>query len=267
MLFYPEAKKNTEKTKKEKNSLPGIHANGDRSFSPMKDRKLRDKRAAFCTFQKGSLTVEAAFALPLFFLCVTACIYWLFLFSACAEKTTDLMEEVETLGMAVAGTDLQESNVIERQEKVSVLSSWLPFRVPAAETVCYARVHAWTGRSDEDAADYDTGSTNDPLVYVTEYQSVYHTSSLCTHLHLSIRQVAAGSLGSLRNSSGGRYHACEKCVGSGSSGSTVYITDQGDKYHNSLDCSGLTRSVQLVALSKVSDLHQCSRCAALEKAA
>lgn len=72
--------------------------------------------------------------------------------------------------------------------------------------------------------------------------------------------AASSELNSLRNESGGKYHACEKCVHGSSKGSNVYITDQGDRYHNSLTCSGLKRTVYTARISEVPGKRACSKC-------
>ena len=98
------------------------------------------------------------------------------------------------------------------------------------------------------------------LVYVTDTGVVYHKNPHCTHLDLSIHAAASSELNSLRNESGGKYHACEKCVHGSSMGGSVYITDQGDRYHNSLTCSGLKRTVYTARISEVPGKRACSKC-------
>ncbi|MBD8948918.1 MAG: pilus assembly protein, partial [Blautia obeum] len=63
-------------------------------------------------------------------------------------------------------------------------------------------------------------------------------------------------VGQLRNKSGEKYHACERCR-AGSAGS-VYITGEGNRYHGSLSCSGLKRTVEEV-LQKDCGLRPCSK--------
>lgn len=117
------------------------------------------------------------------------------------------------------------------------------------------RIKAWTGY---EAGGF--GEEDDQIVYVTDTGVVYHKNPHCTHLDLSIHAAASSELNSLRNENGGKYHACEKCVHGSSMGGSVYITDQGDRYHNSLTCSGLKRTVYTARISEVPGKRACSKC-------
>lgn len=110
------------------------------------------------------------------------------------------------------------------------------------------------GTSEDDEDDID--------VYVTDTGSVYHCSASCTHINLSIQATKFGNVSSLRNQYGGKYKACEKCVKNKtlSTKSKVYITTDGDRFHNSSGCSGLTRRVKKVKLSTLMGYGPCSRC-------
>lgn len=103
----------------------------------------------------------------------------------------------------------------------------------------------------------------DVWVYVTETGSVYHRAGNCSHLELSIRSVEREQLAYLRNENGGKYYACSRCANRTNSWGKVYITNQGDCYHNDLSCSEIKRTVYMVRLSEVGAREGCKRCAAL----
>lgn len=59
-----------------------------------------------------------------------------------------------------------------------------------------------------------------------------------------------------RNCYGQAYSRCSICVNKkGTLGSEVFITEDGNKYHNSLMCSGLLRNIITVEKSKVKICH------------
>lgn len=119
-------------------------------------------------------------------------------------------------------------------------------------------VRAWTGRDPKEKDAGDADDAENSYVYVTATGTVYHTSEDCTHLKLSIRQVKLGDVSSLRSEDGSKYHACSCYKESPSA--LVYITNEGVRYHSSLECNGLKRTVQKVELSELPDLKQCLRC-------
>ena len=95
-------------------------------------------------------------------------------------------------------------------------------------------------------------------MYVTATGSVYHEDTECTHLKLSIRPVEKTSLSDMRNHNGAIYHACEKC--GDNAGNTVYITNEGNRYHSSLSCSGLKRTVKQITREEASQMRACKKC-------
>ncbi len=104
--------------------------------------------------------------------------------------------------------------------------------------------------------DETAGDDNDIYVYITETGDVYHKSRQCYHIKLTIKQVSESSLNTIYSS----YEACELCALGKTSTGNVYITETGNKYHYSIGCSGLKRTVMRVKLSDVSGLPPCSNC-------
>ncbi len=165
----------------------------------------------------------------------------------------------------VGGVDsvsLLRSGFLKEDEMIDIVAEGkirLPvpfFSLGDFRTIIRGRVRAWTGR-DGNRGSQESGKAED-MVYVTVNGEVYHKDAGCSHISLSIQSVYKSELEQLRNDGGGKYHACEKC--GSKAGTQVYITDSGDRYHSSLDCAGLKRSVLLVPSSQVEGWHACSRC-------
>jgi len=118
------------------------------------------------------------------------------------------------------------------------------------------RTRAWTG--------YDNAKNNtddideEEIVYITPKGIVYHRSRVCSYLRLSITSVDKNFLDTQRNQSGGKYYACEECAAS--CGNTVYITQYGDKYHATLGCGKLKRTILAVPISDIGGRGACSKC-------
>ena len=98
-----------------------------------------------------------------------------------------------------------------------------------------------------------------PIVYVADTGVVYHITRNCTYLCPSIEMISMGMKEEVRNENGGKYYACERC-GSNGMQPILYITLQGNRYHCSLQCSGLKRTIYAVHLSEVGGKGQCSKC-------
>lgn len=126
-----------------------------------------------------------------------------------------------------------------------------------AERVLYNRIRtrAWTGYDNAGAG---AGGTEEEIVYITPDGTVYHKSRGCTYLKLSIAALDRGFLDKQRNHDGEKYYACEACGDSG--GNTVYITNYGNRYHSTLGCSKLKRTILAVPISETGGRGACSKC-------
>ncbi len=109
-----------------------------------------------------------------------------------------------------------------------------------------------------------TGQTSkadrdEKIVYVAENGIVYHNSRSCAYIDLSLHGVTLHQVSSERNSQGGRYYPCERCIDA-QEPAVVYITDTGTRYHGTSQCPGLSRTVYEMALTEDCVLPACSRC-------
>ena len=241
---------------------------------------------------RGSLTIEAAVVLPLFFIGMVALICVMDLQRIKTEVNVSLQESAKELGMYAFALGDGESPIGEVDDVVCMayaqgklkgdarvslntlrssydnhmVELWvtgtyqLPVSIipiPRIPLQSRVRVHDWTGYGGE--GDGEVAGEHEELVYVTPHQSVYHTSASCTHLDLSIMPTTTSQVGGQRNDNGGKYHECSSCIGNGYSG-VIYITKTGDRYHASLQCHGLKRGIELVPKDTVGGLPQCLRC-------
>ncbi len=126
------------------------------------------------------------------------------------------------------------------------------------ERVLYSRMRtrAWTGYDNAGSGTGEMGA--DEIVYITPNGTVYHRSRACSYLKLSILAVDMDFLDSRRNQDGEKYYACEKCGSAG--GNTVYITNYGNRYHTTLGCSKLMRTILAIPISQVGGRGACSKC-------
>ncbi|MBD5521508.1 MAG: pilus assembly protein [Lachnospiraceae bacterium] len=125
-----------------------------------------------------------------------------------------------------------------------------------AMSQCYYG-RAWTGYDVQSSV--SNFNDDDPMVYVTETGTVYHTNRNCTYLNPSITSVGYDDVENSRNQAGGRYYPCEICAKGALSG-VVYITNQGNSYHVSIGCSGLKRTIYTIPLSQAGGRGKCSKC-------
>ena len=167
---------------------------------------------------------------------------------------------------AVKNSTMAFSSYLTHDEAIDLILTYqakAPLSVvplPSVWFVQRACVRGWTGREGNTAGNSPAeGNQTQPTVYVAETGTVYHTDPNCTHLKLSIQEIDRAALKTARNSSGGKYHACELCHDHGEG--SVYITKEGDRYHSSLACSGLKRTVHEVKAEDAGHLHICSKCA------
>lgn len=162
-----------------------------------------------------------------------------------------------------AGLSLLGSRVMEKDDvidlrvtyRVKPLVSIMGFDGFTMSQRYYGR--AWTGY--DVTQNVSAAGGEDPMVYITQTGTVYHTDRNCRYLNPSVESVPRETVGSRRNESGGRYYPCERCDGSSGTGQ-VYLTGQGSSYHSRISCSGLKRTIYTVPLSEVGARGRCSKC-------
>ena len=120
-------------------------------------------------------------------------------------------------------------------------------KIPCEERI---RQRAYLGYDKENDADSDG-----TYVYVAENGTVYHNSRSCFHIKLTIRQINPAEADEECNGLS-QCSLCARYKGRG----TVYVTKSGDRYHYSLECPGLKRTVYRVKKDESGVKNPCSDC-------
>ena len=208
--------------------------------------------------QKGSVTAEAAVAVPVFFLAVVTMLYLLEMMAVHTAVRSGLQYAGKKRGGS-SGIDCSRSKMSARTG-IGKLTAEYQVVIPVplfgiAPVKCSEtmKIKAWSGYEREGWMD-----TGNDTVYVTETGLVYHKDYHCSHLDLSIRMTHLELVEGLRNENGGKYYPCEHCVKG--NGGNIYITNSGDRYHSSLSCSGLKRTIYAIPISEAAGKGACSRC-------
>lgn len=154
------------------------------------------------------------------------------------------------------------SSVMQDEDCIDLVAQY-PVKPPAAvvgwrQRYMYNRIRtrAWTGY--DNAGNNHNNADEEKIVYITPEGTVYHCSRGCSYLKLSITAVDQSLLETQRNQDGEKYYPCGECGKSGKS--VVYITGYGNRYHTTLGCSGLKRTVMAVPISEAGGRGACSKC-------
>lgn len=140
------------------------------------------------------------------------------------------------------------------------------FQIEPFECVQRVKAKNWTGQTVAKLygeKDQESDNAEEAMVYMTATGTKYHTHSDCSHLSLSIQETTYGQVAYQRNKNNGKYTKCQVCARTATltSSSMLYITDDGDRYHTSRQCSGLRRTVREISISEVpTGVSRCKRC-------
>ena len=251
-----------------------------------------EERASLSTSFRGSVSIEAALVIPIFFFAVCCLCYLLEIMSiqsyvhtalhdagrkvakeiyinpfvSPSRVESDMIENIGaerlersiieggSAGLDASGTVASPTTgIVQMHVKYKIL---LPIRLFGRLGMSCEdgfRIKGWNGYQKEGMF-----TPREDIVYITETGIVYHKDYHCTYLDLSIQMAAKTQIQTMRNEVGEKYHACERC--GMSAGNRVYITKQGNRYHSSLGCSGLKRKIYAIPKSEVMGKGACSRC-------
>ena len=222
---------------------------------------LHIKRMSLFFFQdnRGSITVEAAIAVPLFLFFLANILSIILIFGEYTQNLSQLHQRAKEMSIVshLSEKSTNTHNDLIILTKVQTIEPIIPFiSYPSSKTIVNCRIRKWTGYQNENLV---TDKVEEEWVYITQTGNVYHRSRSCSHINISIHCCSLDCVSSLRNRSGEKYRLCERCGASGGLG-LVYITEQGNRYHTNVRCSGLKRTIETIPISKVAQRRPCSKC-------
>lgn len=139
--------------------------------------------------------------------------------------------------------------VVRYKLKVPGFSLFFPDKsIPCVQNTC---VRAFVGASVRQWSE-------NQIVYITTGDQVYHTNRECTHLVLSIEKVSVEDFVK-KQQYYKRYSSCALCKRK-MEGDYYYITEDGRRYHKSILCKALKRTVERIPLWQAEGRRLCSRC-------
>lgn len=175
-------------------------------------------------------------------------------FIAVLEKsylTTSLIQEIGSNSTKFFLCDVAGINTIESSIKDGIIDLVATYRMKmpfAKKYVTFTQrgqIKGWNGIDIRKESN---------VVYVTPTGQVYHTTTNCPSLSIKISKY-------IYEDCKEKYKKCSLCVSEiPNAKDSVFITEDGLKYHISLRCSGLTRNIITTDLSSIGDLPECSRC-------
>ena len=209
--------------------------------------------------KEGSVTVEAAIAIPVFLFAILNLLSIILIFGEYSTVLADMHQRAKMLSVHahVQEDEWEVNNDLIMQTKVIKMEPLITFAdFPFARTIVNCRVRKWTGY---DVTKVQEEEKKEEWVYITPYGESYHRSRECRYLSLSIKAASVEGIKESRNQSGEIYRICESCKANGITGICFY-TEHGNRYHTSLYCSGLKRTVRTVKKTEVGSRHACSAC-------
>lgn len=119
-------------------------------------------------------------------------------------------------------------------------------------------VSGWTGIK-EDSLEEEKVDSEGNVFYVTEYGTVFHKARDCTYINIIIQSISYNDL--INHSNREKKDACSICITAFSERpSMIYVTRTGNKYHYSINCRSLKRTIHSISEEETTNYSSCKRC-------
>lgn len=256
--------KGKQKNKKTKASLRTCHKyqipNLSDNFLNPKNENAKRTFSFSPFFAEASMCLEAALSFSFFLIFFTNLLSLILLFTSYTKSMEELQQKAKEqaiyaylLNQVSVGDD-----ILRLRDTVEIKSTFplLGFDQGTLQVGCV--VKPWTGYHGERGS---MDSQEEEMVYKAENGRVYHRKRDCTHLSLSIQMISYNLLGTGSNA----YSPCDYCYPQKRGEreeltSAVYVTNFGNRYHRSVSCQGLKRTISCIPISQVEGIPECVKC-------
>ena len=224
-------------------------------------KKLLSKRMSsfLLSDREGSMTVEASIAIPVFLFAILNLLSIILLFGEYSSNLADMHQRAMTLAVHAhileEGQDVNNDLIIlTKAQELKPFFSFMGF--DTARTIVNCRVRKWTGY---DVLSMQEMGTEEEWVYVTPGGEAYHRNRNCSYLNPKVMSAPTAEINNYRNEDGERYRICSVCKDRMVTGICFY-TEYGNRFHTTLRCSSLKRTIESIKISEVGNRHECSKC-------
>lgn len=155
---------------------------------------------------QGSMTVEAAFVVPLFLIGCLMLLSIVTITQNYMDRQLKLHKTAREMAVLAAGVQGSQSDMIRLRR---VYSASLTPKCPGIRTILlenHCIVHKFNGY---DATNGDVTGESAIYVFLTEHGSVYHRKRSCKHLNIDILPVSGRDVGAKRNKDRKIYDTCK----------------------------------------------------------
>lgn len=235
--------------------------NKNRQTTPKDDPDMhgqyKDSARASCPALPGSMTVEAALVLPVFLFAMVNLLSLIVMFQTFSVKEGRLHQTGRELALLAYGSEEGEQDIrLVEVSQIKPVFSEAAFFPAIMVNGCV--MHKWIGY---DLAQEETAPNGgkEEMVYITKSGTAYHRQRECVYLNPSIQMMEREQAERAKNDDGSYYSACGIC---GGDSKLVYVTQGGSRFHSTVSCSGLKRTIETVTLQEAvaAGRHACPKC-------
>ena len=223
-------KNNSNKALCSKKSFPGV-------YKKHNDR-IQKKEAPHCTRRKGSLTVEASVLIPF----ITGILAFLLFYFRIMQVQITIQDALEETGQSLAMLSVKE---LEEDADIE-------YGVLAKTMLCLKL------KDNKLINTYVSAGAMGVSLLCSEFDGDYISLNANYRMCFPIKFFGNKDFLICQKTSYGKWNGCNDLTSVEEAGTLVYVTEYGEVYHKSRNCTYLELSVQSVSYSQLKNMRNSS---------